>query len=285
MRRHLATTALLLPVLAWTPAAWAQAEPERPAAEAEEGEAEAEAEEEEEGWEAVATAHIYFPLRGEGEALVAGVGTRAEHLEPGLVALGGRIEIESPWRLSGLLDVYHTPTEYDLDGPTQTISRGASSFTVTPEEARIDRLNVDLLLGFRALELELGELVEVGLTLEAGVGWVHYRSRLDARLDGLAVTFDEREDAFELVIGADLEVSMLGDLVGVVLQGDLGGFGIGESSKLSWKLVAMLRLRPISLLSFDVGYRGLSVEYAAAGERLELEAVTHGIVLAANLHF
>lgn len=239
----------------------------------------------ERGWEGLVQLHLFVPIRSPGEVTAREVQVELEGQKHGFPGLGARLELRSPWRLGGVLDAYLTRNRAELKDRTVSVEVGGGQVALRPRTAQVDRFSLDALAAFEVGRLELGQGVELRLFAEAGVAWVHYRTQLDLELDGTDVSLVGTDDAVELVLGADLELSLLGGLLGFVAQGDVGGFGLGDASQLTWKAVFAVRVRPIPPLSFDLGYRGVSVEYEGPGGRVEVEVVNHGLFLAANFHF
>ena len=138
------------------------------------------------------------------------------------------------------------------------------------------------------MALELGEGVELELGALGGVAVVSYETELEAVFPpGSLVRLDESESAAELIVGMDLGLFFAEGQLGLLLRGDLGGFGIGSASELTWKAYAAFRWRPADRLSLELGYRALSVEYSrgSGANRYVFEGLAHGPSLAFNLHF
>jgi len=72
--------------------------------------------------------------------------------------------------------------------------------------------------------------------------------------------------------GADLS-----DRLAVVLNGNVGGFGIGSSSQWTWEALAFVTWRLGEGWAAAAGYRGLGVDRRNGG--LEIDAILHGPVL------
>ena len=73
-------------------------------------------------------------------------------------------------------------------------------------------------------------------------------------------------------VGADLC-----DRLGLVMNGNLGGFGIGSASELSWEALAFLTWRLGEHWSAAAGYRALGVDRENGD--LEIDLIMHGPVL------
>jgi hypothetical protein len=146
---------------------------------------------------------------------------------------------------------------------------------------------VDALLGFRVLEVELGETVGLELEVLAGVGWAYLQNERTVVLNTLRREIDDSEDWAEAILGLDAAVHLLDGALSVLLRADAGGFELGESSELAWNLQAALRWRPSEDMSLEFGYRVAEVDYARGSGRrkLALDATLHGPQFGVNVHF
>lgn len=103
----------------------------------------------------------------------------------------------------------------------------------------------------------------------------------DATIPG--ITFGGRdidEDVSNWWIDPIVGIRLGGDLcgpLGLVLNGNVGGFGVGSASQWSWEAIALLTWRLGEHWSAAAGYRGLGVD-RRNGE-LEIDAIMHGPIL------
>lgn len=74
-------------------------------------------------------------------------------------------------------------------------------------------------------------------------------------------TFRKTGEWVDPIIGARLEFK-LNKTLALGVRGDIGGFGIGEASDLTWNLVAGFDYRLSETSSFKVGYRILDIDYS-----------------------
>jgi opacity protein-like surface antigen len=181
-----------------------------------------------------------------------------------IFGLSGRLEVwKGDWGL--FLDGYYTNLEGDftLRAPTPTITVG----TETSEAI------LDFGLGHRLLKLPLGEDQTRMLTGDIlGGGRYHYLKQeielsvFHPVLGGLGTTLGGDEEWVELIVGARIKCDIF-DNFAVVVRGDIGGFGIGSGSDLTWNVLAGVDWRFRENMSLKVGYRVLDIDYERGSGR------------------
>jgi hypothetical protein len=83
---------------------------------------------------------------------------------------------------------------------------------------------------------------------------------------GNSATGSGTEEWLDPIIGTRLRVPLCGCLTAQV-RGDIGGFDIGDASRFSWNIEAMLEYRCSSRCSLLAGYRWLDVDYERGSGR------------------
>jgi len=157
---------------------------------------------------------------------------------------------------------------------------------------------VDLGVGYRAFETPLarGEGSSVGSgppTLYFDViGGLRYNymdqeQSLQIIIPGIGQpSLSGNEDWLEPFIGGRIGVHIT-DKFGAVVRGNVGGFGLGNASDLSWNFVGGIGYRPWQLVSFKLAYRiyGLDYEKGTGPNRFGFDGTLYGPVLGVTFHF
>lgn len=96
----------------------------------------------------------------------------------------------------------------------------------------------------------------------------------------------ENANWFDLVVGARTAVNLTGGL-DAFFRGDVGGFGIGNSSDLAWNIIAGVEYAcpNVQGLSLILGYRVLSVDSVQDNGAFSWDVTMHGPVAAFALRF
>jgi opacity protein-like surface antigen len=99
---------------------------------------------------------------------------------------------------------------------------------------------------------------------------------------GVHRSFDESRDWVDAVVGMRTRFS-LSDRVSLALLAEVGGFGIGSSSDLTWQALATVGYRLGERWTLRAGYRAMYLE-RETGE-LEVDVLLHGPVFGATYRF
>lgn len=69
--------------------------------------------------------------------------------------------------------------------------------------------------------------------------------------------------------------------------GDVGGFGIGDASDLTWNLVAGVTYQVSECMDLRAGYRTLDIDYNSGGgpDEFGLDTRFHGPILGMGIRF
>ena len=94
---------------------------------------------------------------------------------------------------------------------------------------------------------------------------------------------ESRKDWVDPVIGARTRIALTDKLL-FSLRGDVGGFGVGSGSDLSWQVVAGLGYRVSDSVMLSAGYRQLDIDYKS-GDDKELDMTMKGPFLACTIRF
>jgi hypothetical protein len=156
-------------------------------------------------------------------------------------------------------------------------------------EAKDDprRLRADLYAGGRSwyvkseIQVEYPPISVPGLTIEPSLVAYPRLQLPDVTIPGVTfggAAIHESESTWwvDPLVGLRLSADLTRRL-GVVLNGNVGGFGVGSASHWSWEGIALLTWRLGEQWSAAAGYRGLGVD-RRAGE-LQIDAIMHGPVL------
>jgi opacity protein-like surface antigen len=119
------------------------------------------------------------------------------------------------------------------------------------------------------------------VVVEAAAGLRYYDLDLSIDLEGVLipdVSWDIGAAWTDIVVGGRA-IAPISDQWTVRLFGDIGGFGIGDSSDLSWEIVANLSYVLSDRWSMQLGYRHLSIEQEIDGldARVSLSGPVIGI--------
>lgn len=176
----------------------------------------------------------------------------------GVFGLSGRIEA---WK--GDWGIFFDGAYLALDGDF-TLSTPAPTIGIGVE---ITDAMLDFGLGYRLLKLPLAEdqsRMLIGDLL--GGGRYHYLkqeielSAVHPILGPVGTTLGGDEEWVELIVGARIKFDIFENFA-VLVRGDVGGFGIGSGSDLTWNVVAGVDWRFKENMSLKIGYRILDVDY------------------------
>jgi opacity protein-like surface antigen len=169
-------------------------------------------------------------------------------------------------------------------------TRGATSFD----------LDIDLKLGmadfglaYRLLEQVSAINPESKIIFEpyCGLRYAYLKQEADLNINIISVgppgiTLGKSEDWVEPFIGGRI-ICDLNDKMAINVRGDVGGFGIGSASRLTWNFVAGVDYKLSKKVSFDAGYRILDIDYSrgSGSDKFAADARLEGPVLGMTILF
>jgi opacity protein-like surface antigen len=120
----------------------------------------------------------------------------------------------------------------------------------------------DFAVGYRLVEKPLGDGSRTLLIEPFAGGRYHYlKQEIDLSAGGSPITtLGGSEDWVEPIVGGRIAL-VLTEKLKFLLRGDVGGFGIGSASDLTWNLIAALDFQPWEKTSLKLGYRHFDMDY------------------------
>jgi hypothetical protein len=126
----------------------------------------------------------------------------------------------------------------------------------------------------------------IDVDLFGGARYWTLKSEIDIRTPGVVlpgrIHTSASSDWVDPVLGTRLRLDLT-DRFGLTLRGDIGGFGVGSASELSWQAWGGLGFRLSERWTLWGGYRALGVDRERGDIRAE--PVLRGPVLGTSLHF
>ena len=124
-----------------------------------------------------------------------------------------------------------------------------------------------------------------------GLRYAYLKQKADLNIDIICVgppgmTLGKSEDWVEPFIGARI-ICDLTDKVSLNVRGDVGGFGIGSASRLTWNFVAGVDYKLSKKVSLDAGYRILDIDYSrgSGSDKFAADAKLEGPVIGMTILF
>ena len=151
---------------------------------------------------------------------------------------------------------------------------------------------LDFGVSYRLLELPMGENGAQKLLFEplGGLRYVYLKQEVDIK-GPLAGVFPGRrlggsEDWVEPFVGGRIKW-VLSETLSLAVRADIGGFGIGSASDLTWNLVAGFDWRFKDSMSLKVGYRIMDTNYerGRGSNKFDMDAQMRGPIFALAMHF
>ncbi len=105
-------------------------------------------------------------------------------------------------------------------------------------------------------------------------------------LGPLGRTLGGDEEWVEMIVGARIKFDVFENLA-VGVRGDIGGFGIGSGSDLTWNVVAGIDWQFRENMSLKIGYRYMEMDYEqhSGSERFGLDAQMKGPIIGLTIMF
>ena len=168
--------------------------------------------------------------------------------------------------------------------------RGIANFSL---DADVRVGMADFGLAYRIFEQQFGDNNEQKLTFEpyGGLRYGYLRQKIDLNITipgvgSTGTTLGGSEDWVEPFVGGRI-LWDLNDKIAINLRGDVGGFGIGSASKLTWNLVTGIDYKLSENMSFQAGYRILDIDYSRGSGSNEFahDAKTEGPIIGLTILF
>ena len=132
----------------------------------------------------------------------------------------------------------------------------------------IDQIILDTKFGYTIIDkFDFGDDIIRGWAMDATIGVIYWSNDIavDADLDspieipGFPVNISEKMDYVDLVVGTNIRI-ILSKSVLLGLSGNIGGFGIGNSSKLYWDFSFTNTFKVSKLLTVTAGYKSFNAK-------------------------
>lgn len=201
-------------------------------------------------------------------------------------AMMGRVEAwKGKWGLT-FDGVYF---DLGLDGSFKGTSDG-TSFAL---DIDVKLGMADFGLAYRLFDQRFGENCRQKLTFEpyGGLRYAYLKQKadLDVTIIGVGssgITLGKSEDWVEPFFGGHI-LWDLNDKMAINVRGDVGGFGIGSASRLTWNFVAVVDYKLSKKVSLDAGYRILDIDYSrgSGSDKFALDAKLKGPVIGLTILF
>lgn len=175
--------------------------------------------------------------------------------------------------------------EFKLTGPVAGIGVGVDVDVVDT--------TLDFGLAYKLFKVPLEEDQSRMLTFEplGGIRYHYFKEeiKLTATVPGLGSrnqTLGGDEEWVEPFIGARLKYDLTNNLAAGV-RADIGGFGIGSASKLTWNLVAGIDWQFKENISLKLGYKIFDMDYerGSGSDNIGFDGKLHGPIVALNIRF
>lgn len=198
------------------------------------------------------------------------------------------------WGVFGRFEAWYRRFGFYLDGLYVDVESDFDISTPGPDfDADVDirAALVELGAGFRLLDTGPTESCSLRLAVDVlgGVRYALLKVRAAATgLGPLGITTDlgGTEEWFEPAFGARIQLYVTRRfLIGV--RGDVGGFGIGSASELSWKLVAGIGFHITDNVLLKGGYQvfGLDYQHGSGPGAIGFDGEVHGPILGVTFSF
>jgi hypothetical protein len=220
---------------------------------------------------------IWLPISMNGSSTVAGltapIDLRFDQIFE-FFEIGGQIRAEA-WR-----------GRWGIIADAMYLSLGADARPSTPgpltpgAEVDLQQWNVDLLGGYRAMQAG-DEKRPIFIDVLFGARWVDLKQTIELNS---GTTLGQSEQWVDIVVGGQFG-AVLTDRWSLMMRFDVGGFGIGNSSQLTWNLVAGFtyqfgkeRAPGRNAYAVKFGWRIYDIDYTtgSGGDEFGMDMTVHG---------
>jgi hypothetical protein len=175
--------------------------------------------------------------------------------------------------------------------------------TLTPQLGPLTFPEISVDVDFRQTTLDFGASrrfeISSGSTeskwwfdLMGGIRYSYLKQEIDVSkapgpfVSAFGTTLGGDEDWFEPFVGARIGWQLTDNLI-LAVRADVGGFGIGDASDLTWNIVLGIEYKPWEKISIKAGYRIYDIDYetGSGGDRFGYDAQLRGPALGVTFHF
>ncbi len=234
-------------------------------------------------YSAFAALYLWLPMM-DGDVTARGVSSDVNLAFSDVIDLLSELEAG----LMGHVEVQSGDFSFFFDGVYLRLA-DESKISSGEIEVEIEETILELGAGYGLGEVDLGTTEHphpVYFEVIGGVRWVELELDVDVQLGPASRDGDAGYDWFDPFVGMRVQAP-LADSLSLSLRGDVGGFGIGTASDLSWQLAATLHYDISSSLFVSLGYRALDIDYdrGSGANKFEYDLLTHGPLLGLAYRF
>ncbi len=196
----------------------------------------------------------------------------------------------------GYAEIQYKRWFFGVDASFVSLEQASVSRRGLPYTAQLDQTILDLRLGYRLLCRQVGSsqwgqcCYPRELTVDAVVGaryWGFDQELTFTRpTTGTPATVSADDSWWDLHVGGRLGWQFA-KRWGLTVYGDVGGFGIEDSSEFTWELQALVRFQITRGLFLAAGYRALDVDRVTGSGATQngIDATYHGPVIGLGYRF
>jgi len=190
---------------------------------------------------------------------------------------------KGPWGL--ILDVTYMDLGTEVRG-----SLGPINYKL---DGVVRNLLTDFAVSYRVHEQSFGHGMRQNIAIDpyAGLRYGFLKQEIELNVDIPLVgpqgtTLRGSEDWVEPFVGGRI-LWEVGEKVTAGIRGDVGGFGIGSASDLTWNAVAWISYQVTGSIDVGLGYRIMDIDYSrgSGASKFGLDAQADGPLLGVNIYF
>lgn len=168
--------------------------------------------------------------------------------------------------------------DLESDRKWQTIRLGPEGNLEVPASAKVKLVQYILELngGYQVFDLAApyslvrGDELRTRGELYAGARYLSMKPEVEVQVGAVRANIGNWESWVDGVVGARLAFD-LSENVALGIQGDVGGFDIGQSSKFTWMQITSLSWRYSDSMTLALGYKFLDVEREVGDNTIDLQ--------------
>ena len=151
----------------------------------------------------------------------------------------------------------------------------------------------DFALSYRLFAQRFGKNCRQKLTFEpyGGLRYAYLKQKVDLNVDiagvgSIGENLGKSEDWIEPFVGGRI-LWELNDKMAINVRGNVGGFGIGSASRLTWNFATGVDYKLSKKVSLDAGYRILDIDYSrgSGSDKFAADAKLEGPILGMTILF